>query len=310
MEQYLTARNDIPYLIAVSSGIIGNALVILSIIKQRSLLKSNYYYMVLHLAICDFLFLIVQLPRRALLMLSFSLKGHCFFTNIVTSFAVAGFYLMAIISVLRYRATVHPLKPSFSRRKLNKILTIVYIFSFVMGYLLRFPFCLSLFVRGKDFSRFLLVFRFVFVVIFFFLSVPTAVFLTIIYSLIARGLFKQGKTVQKELHAGASNTSAINLQRHIRNRKIFLVCFTTAVCFLIGNLPVMISGLMQAVGYQFQNFSFVFEATQLIRICGCHSVNPLIYGILDRKLVTFWKHCQKKKPKDESRSVPMATMRT
>jgi hypothetical protein len=33
----------------------------------------------------------------------------------------------------------------------------------------------------------------------------------------------------------------------------------------------------------------------VLRVAGSHSVNPLIYGILDKKLLTFWKLCLKKK---------------
>ena len=34
-------------------GILGNILVIISILRQKKLLKNNYYFLVLHLAICD-----------------------------------------------------------------------------------------------------------------------------------------------------------------------------------------------------------------------------------------------------------------
>jgi hypothetical protein len=29
----------------------------------------------------------------------------------------------------------------------------------------------------------------------------------------------------------------------------------------------------------------------VLRVAGSHSVNPVIYGILDKKLLTFWKLC-------------------
>jgi hypothetical protein len=32
-----------------------------------------------------------------------------------------------------------------------------------------------------------------------------------------------------------------------------------------------------------------------MRVAGCHAANPFIYGILDKKLLTFWKLCRKKK---------------
>ena len=33
---------------------------------------------------------------------------------------------------------------------------------------------------------------------------------------------------------------------------------------------------------------------EVLRVAGSHSVNPLIYGILDKNLLTFWKLCRKK----------------
>jgi hypothetical protein len=34
---------------------------------------------------------------------------------------------------------------------------------------------------------------------------------------------------------------------------------------------------------------------KVMKVSGSHSVNPLIYGKLDKKLLTFWKLCRKKK---------------
>ena len=42
-------------------GILGNILVIISILRQKKLLKNNYYFLVLHLAICDLGVLIIFL---------------------------------------------------------------------------------------------------------------------------------------------------------------------------------------------------------------------------------------------------------
>jgi hypothetical protein len=48
-------------------------------------------------------------------------------------FQVAGTGMMLIISVLRYRATVHHLIPAISRRKLNVFCGLVYIVGFIAG---------------------------------------------------------------------------------------------------------------------------------------------------------------------------------
>ena len=41
------------YAVVIVFGILGNILVIISILRQKKLLKNNYYFFVLHLAICD-----------------------------------------------------------------------------------------------------------------------------------------------------------------------------------------------------------------------------------------------------------------
>jgi hypothetical protein len=39
---------------------------------------------------------------------------------------------------------------------------------------------------------------------------------------------------------------------------------------------------------------FIYLA-KVLRVAGSYSVNPLIYGRLDKKLLIFWKLCPKKK---------------
>ena len=40
-------------------GVLGNVLVIYSIVSQRNLIKNNYYFLVLHLAFCDLMVLLL-----------------------------------------------------------------------------------------------------------------------------------------------------------------------------------------------------------------------------------------------------------
>ncbi len=42
--------------------------------------------------------------------------------------------MMLVISVLRYRATVHPLKPAITRRKLKVVCGLVYVVGLIAGY--------------------------------------------------------------------------------------------------------------------------------------------------------------------------------
>ena len=109
---------------------IGNILVIISILTQKKVLKNNYYLVVLHLAICDLGVLSVYLIKHINWYLveeqlfTYSTK-YCAFRCITFFFQNAGIGMMLIISVLRYRATVHPLKPDVSRRKLKVVCGLV-----------------------------------------------------------------------------------------------------------------------------------------------------------------------------------------
>ena len=130
--------------VVIVFGILGNILVIISMLTQKKVLKNNYYFVVLHLAICDLGALIVYLIMHVNWHLveeqlfTYSTK-YCAFRCTVFFFKDAGIGMMLIISVLRYRATVHPLKPDVSRRKLKVVCGLVYIVSFIAGYATNLP---------------------------------------------------------------------------------------------------------------------------------------------------------------------------
>ena len=174
-------------------GILGNIMVIISILRQKKLLKNNYYFLVLHLAICDLGPLIILLfgyinwyfVEDRLVITS---TKYCVFYDIYYVFRVAGIGMMLIISVLRYRATVHPLKPDVSRRKLKVVCGLVYIVGFIAGYATYLPLC---FVQWNDVA---IVYDKVFdgyliSCLYFF---PT-IFMAVVYYKIGRALIKQNK---------------------------------------------------------------------------------------------------------------------
>ena len=46
-------------------------------------------------------------------------------------------------------------------------------------------------------------------------------------------------------------------------------------------------------------YVWVRYSAYVLTVVGSHSVNPLIYGILDKQLLAFWKCCCKKKRKTQ-----------
>ena len=95
-------------------------------------MKNNYYFLVLHLAICDLEALIFYLFDTVdVFWLEEPPSDHspmitCHVFVIADAFQLTGVGMMLIISLTRYRATVHPLKPAISRRKLKVVCGLVY----------------------------------------------------------------------------------------------------------------------------------------------------------------------------------------
>ena len=125
-------------------GIIGNVLVIISILRRRSLLTSNYYFVVLHLAICDLMLLVEFFVHSMTKLFERNVEYYetfCLFMQTGYLFAVAGALMMLIIAILRYRASAYPLKTPISKRKLKVFCVMVYIVSFILGYAIYIPIC-------------------------------------------------------------------------------------------------------------------------------------------------------------------------
>ncbi len=282
--------------VVIVFGILGNILVIISILRQKNLLKSNYYYLVLHLAICDLGALIIYLLHHInwnfLKEPLFVVTFYCLFHAVCYTLAAAGACMMLVISVLRYRATVHPLKPAISRRKLKVVCGLVYVVGLIAGYGPAMPKC---FIHWNDaYDKYHLVY-FLSSVIFF----PT-IFMAVVYFKIGRTLIKQSqyiKNVCKNPLRRSAPSSSFNIMKHIRNRKTLFVCLNTVFCYAVGNILMTVCLIWEIVDEDslITRYIWIFYLGNILRMAGSHSVNPLIYGILDKRLFQFWKLCRKKK---------------
>ena len=276
-------------------GILGNILVVVSILRQKQVLRNNYYFLVLHLAICDLgaliiiLFDHVNLYLVEDLLVIYSTK-YCAFRCITYFFQVAGPGMMLIISVLRYRATVHPLKPAIIRRKLKVVCGLVYLGCLIAGYGVFLPEC---FLNDDSYWKF----RHAGTV--FFLIVPT-IFMAVVYYKIGRALIKQNKHMKSEFPNSVGRGtpgSSFNILKYIRNRRTFLICLTTVLCYGVGNISFSVHFILSIAKERHLLTPNVwhFYLVNVLRGAGSYSVNPLVYGILDKRLLTFWKLCRKKK---------------
>jgi hypothetical protein len=290
-----------PYAVVLVVGILGNILVIISILRQKKLLKNNYYFLVLHLAICDlgpliiFLFDHINWSFAEDRLVISSTIEYCVFSHIYLVFRVAGLGMMLIISVLRYRATVHPLKPDVSRRKLNVVCGLVYIVGFIAGYGTELPLC---FLQSNDVVVIFYVKVLSVYAISFFYFFPT-IFMAVVYYKIGRELIKQNRYMKSECSNPVMRSapgSSFNILKFIQNRRTFFVCLITVLCYAIGNIPVTVYFILDIAeeDHLLIKYFWIGHLADVVRVAGLHSVNPLIYGRLDKKLLPFWKLCRKK----------------
>ena len=279
-------------------GILGNILVIISVLRHN-LLKSNYYFFVLHLAICDLTWLVICffdfVNYHYLRWLPYS-PMYCAFICISYAFQVAGIYMMMVIAVLRYRATVHPLRPAVSRRKLKIFCGFGYILGLIAGHGTIAPECFLL----NSLNDVTLIYTEIFVrgyIVSCFYFLPT-LFMAIVYYKIHKALAKQSK--QMKLLCSLAMKSAYD-----RNRRIFVVCLCSVLCYGLGNIPMSVWFMRRIVSFatsgqiqnDISNYLWIFRFGGVLRTAGSCSVNPVIYGMLDKKLLKFLRVCLKNRQK-------------
>jgi hypothetical protein len=215
----------------------------------------------------------------------------CLLCDLCFIFEVVGIGMMLMISVLRYRATVHPLKPAISRRKLKLVCGLVYVAGFVLGYGPAMPECL---MNSSDALTAFYLFRAGYMISCYY-TFPT-IFMAVVYYKISRELTKQNdhmRSVCANPVRPSPPSSSISILKHIRNRRTFFVCIVTVLCYAIGNIPFAVRLIFK---YRFEydlvlGDAWIGEYALVVRVAGTCSVNPLIYGILDKRLLAFWKIC-------------------
>ena len=272
------------FTVIIAFGILGNILVILSIVRQKkNVLKNNYYFLVLHLAICDLTALVLRLSNPVeFYWLEEPSSDHsptitCHVHAITVTFQFAGVGMMLIISLLRYRAMVHPLKPAISRRKLKVVCGLVYIVGLIEGAGTGLPVC---FIKSNIVRVAYLKFNYAFGI--FFGCVGPALFMAVVYYKIGRSLMKQNKHMKRvcsNVMRQREPGSSFNILRYIRNRRTFLVCLSTVLCYGIACIPTTVWIMWIVAGednFQMKYGSIWHNFGYVLKIADSHSQNPLI----------------------------------
>lgn len=118
--------------VVVLFGVLGNIFVAVTIIRQKRLVKTNYYYLVFQLAVCDCVVLlcysneVCQLWESKFSMIHSTILCKFWLTFQLFIFTASP-YFMVLIGIFRFRVVVYPFTPATSRLKLNIIISMVYI---------------------------------------------------------------------------------------------------------------------------------------------------------------------------------------
>ena len=213
---------------------------------------------------------------------------------------------MLIISLLRYRATMHPLKPAISRRKLKVLCGLVYLAGLIAACGINFPLCFI-----KSTAQLVAFWKFYCAFWLFFAYLVSTIFMAVAYYKISRSLMKQNKHMKRVCSNAIRQRepdSSFNILRYIRNRRTLLVCLGTVFCFGIGSIPFSVELMWVIVDENHSQIKhcLVEYVTSIVRLAGSNSANPFIYEILDKKLLTFWKgSCKKKRKAQEGEQIAL-----
>jgi neuromedin U receptor 2 len=284
------------------AGTVGNLLVILVIFRHRSLLKNNHYYVVFHLAICDFFTLVLSTADIYNAFTGSSVINSPVLCKLwyptYTAFYIAAILFMIIISILRFQAVSKPLRPAISRWKVKVMTMLAYIFATicVLPYSLVLEFnATSGCVEKWPAEQLNICYTLFLAAIQYFIPV---VLLSVAYCKICVELVRQNKE-RKLLFASAAVSNEQNLSwyqrfKQHRNARTFLVSLIIVVCFAVAYLPNQIIFIL--VVCRVIDIPSYYKWFVILCFFGVSAANPFIYGTLDRKLFSsFIKRLRRKK---------------
>lgn len=277
----------------ITFGSLGNIFVIFTV-WRHSLFNNRHYFLVFHLAICDLLTLLGNIGRfgnfTGIVLTNSFIACKLWF--LLQAFFVAGVLFMVLTAILRYRAVFYPLRPAVSRLKLYFVSAAAYVVSFLcyIPYFLVLDFeppniCFENWSSERlkaSYDVFLSAVQF---------FIPVA-FLGGTYWKICRQFVKQSKMIQRINASTALETNCSLIQRlaHHRNARTFAISFAIFVCFFnicLGS-PQQIAYILSTFVVDVTSYNYYIWLLSLYYF-GVSALNPLLYGILDRKFRSCYK---------------------
>ena len=273
--------------LAVSLGFLGNISVVTSICRKRRLLQNNHYCLILQLAICDLSYLSFFVSS---IYSSFAAKSFLNSTILCkiwgptqTMFCTAGTNILVLISVLRYRAVIHPLKPAVSRRTLRKLSACVY----VLAVICVIPYVLVLRYDKTSGCNEQWPFKSLNVVYTLFLSsvqyfIPVA-FLSVIYFKICKKLVTRNNWIHRLNVENQIQQEITWFQRRkLQFTKPFVVSFTIVLCFVISACPIQVAWVVSVISTK--EITSYYAGLNAFNLFGTTVIHPYVYGALDSKV--------------------------
>ena len=272
------------YIVIELFAISGNILIIYAICNSRRL-KTNYYFLVFHLAICDiaivvfgntiFTFPLYNLSSSSIAILY---RVSTFVNPFVSGIFVSQCSFLVIIAVLRYRAVTQPLQPQITKKALNYAIAGVY----TMAIILQIPFFLknedNKWYQSKYFKIYQCIWESSVTLLPFTLFVG-------LYSVMCRSLLLHNKRIKELCSSGTlikdrSTITNIALQRNYRTLVISII---VVVQYFASVLPARVVHMLK-INELIANSGAHASWVMMVYYLGNCTLNSVIYGLGDKAM--------------------------
>ncbi len=298
----LNMITSLSYVIIELFSLCGNILVIMAICSSRRL-KTNYYFLVFHVAVCDIAIILAGNMMLSLPLIQSNinistyttlLKISCYFVIPFTRpiFACETLFLV-IIAILRYKAVAQPLRPQLSKKRLNYIVSGVYIIVFILyvpNFVLNEIKNFSCTSRWNE-NKYTKIYQWTWENI---VTILPFTLLVVLYTKMCRSLLHHNKRIKQLFHSGVStgNQTTVTNTAFERNYRTLITSVAIVVQFFAAVLPARVIMLLQLGGISVAEYHI--QWVMLLYFLGSCTLNPVIYGLLDKTMRAAYKKCFKK----------------
>ena len=274
-------------------GIFGNLLVIISVARERRL-KSNYYFLVMILAMCDLTLLLCSSFDHTIYPWT---TGIAITSNIFCKIweplqfclYLVECHLLCLIGVLRHRAVCRPFEPVLPRRNVKLLV----FFNFVFSIILIIPDVFSADLQNGACSKSWinrLPFDIYIIALFSWAAFLPTVVLAILYAKVCCTLFRHHREINS-FSTTPYNGNEYSCVTQARNIRVSIGCIIIVVVFVISSLSCTTGSLL--IYYtEITEYSQI-QWLWLLYFGGVLSVNPFIYALSDRGILLGYKKCLK-----------------